>query len=134
MVTSMLHKPEYTTERAIAAFDEVVNRVRDEGVQENELAQLKVKFRSDFYSMLEGGMGSYMPRFGLMHYLACFTLFDGDPQRINTVLDDFLAVTPSQVRDIAQKMLVPHRRSVLIREPLKSTKPNGHTNGNGAAR
>jgi zinc protease len=139
MVTSMLHKPEYTTEQAIAAFDEVVARVRDEGVSENELGQLKVKFRSDFYSMLEGGMGSYMPRFGLMHYLACFTLFDGDPQRINTVLDEFLAVTPSQVRDIAQKMLVPHRRSVLIREPLKSTKLDGHANGtsngnNGASR
>jgi zinc protease len=125
-----LHKPEYTTEQAIAAFDEVVARVRDEGVSENELGQLKVKFRSDFYSMLEGGMGSYMPRFGLMHYLACFTLFDGDPQRINTVLDEFLAVAPSQVRDIAQKMLVPHRRSVLIREPLKPTK----SNGNGASR
>ncbi len=39
--------------------------------------------------MLEGGMGSHMPRFGLMHYLACFTLFDGDPNRINTMLDGF---------------------------------------------
>ena len=48
--------------------------------------------------MLEGGMGSHMPRFGLMHYLACFTLFDGDPQRINTILDGFLAVTPGECR------------------------------------
>ena len=29
-----------------------------------------------------------MPRFGLMHYLACFTLFDGDPGRVNTILDE----------------------------------------------
>jgi zinc protease len=130
MVTSLLHKPEYTNEQAIAAFDEVINRVRDEGVSENELAQLKVKFRSDFYSMLEGGMGSYMPRFGLMHYLACFTLFDGDPHRINTILDDFLAVTPAQVRDVAQKMLIPSRRSILIRQPVTPTK----SNGNGASR
>ena len=42
---------------------------------------MKVKFRADYYSMLEGGMGAHMPRFGLMHYLACFTLFDGDPDR-----------------------------------------------------
>ena len=51
---------------------------------QEEVDPVKVKFRSDYYSMLEGGMGSYMPRFGLMHYLACFTLFDGDPDRMNT--------------------------------------------------
>ena len=48
-----------------------------------------------------------MPRFGLMHYLACFTLFDGDPGRINTVLDGFQAVTPAQVQAAARKYLVP---------------------------
>ena len=69
--------------------------------------------------MLEGGMGSYMPRFGLMHYLACFTLFDGDPQRINTVLDGFLAVTPEQARKVAQKYLVPRNRAIVVRSPLK---------------
>ncbi len=41
-------------------------------------------------------MGSHMPRFGLMHYLACFTLFDGDPHRVNTILDGFLEVTPAR--------------------------------------
>ena len=54
--------------------------------------------------MLEGGMGSYMPRFGLMHYLACFTLFDGDPNRVNTILDGFLAVTPAQVQAARAKI------------------------------
>ena len=62
-------------------------------------------------------MGSYMPRFGLMHYLACFTLFDNNPELINSVLDRFLAVTPEQVREIAAKMLVPQQRSILIRRP-----------------
>ena len=73
---------------------------------------MKVKFRSDYYSMLEGGMGSHMPRFGLMHYLACFTLFDGDPDRVNTMLDGFLAVTPAQVQAVAQKYLVPRNRAI----------------------
>jgi predicted Zn-dependent peptidase len=68
--------------------------------------------------MLEGGMGSYMPRFGLMHYLACFTLFDGDPDRINTVLDGFLAVTPAEVQAAAKKYLVPANRAVLARVPV----------------
>ena len=79
---------------------------------------MKVKFRSDYYSMLEGGMGSYMPRFGLMHYLACLTLFDGDPERINGVLDGFLAVTPAQIQAVARKYLVPQNRAVLLRRPV----------------
>jgi zinc protease len=70
-------------------FDEVIREVQDQGIAEDELDPVKVKFRADYYSMLEGGMGSYMPRFGLMHYLACFTLFDGDPHRVNTILDGF---------------------------------------------
>ena len=70
--------------------------------------------------MLEGGMGSYMPRFGLMHYLACFTLFDGDPHRVNTILDGFLAVTPEQVQAVAQKYLVPRNRAVLVATPRES--------------
>jgi predicted Zn-dependent peptidase len=68
--------------------------------------------------MLEGGMGSYMPRFGLMHYLACFTLFDGDPDRINTVLDGFMGVTPAEVQAAAKKYLVPTNRAVLARVPV----------------
>jgi len=59
-----------------------------------------------------------MPRFGLMHYLACFTLFDGDPNRINTILDEFLRVTPERIRDGAKKHLVPRNRAVLFRRPV----------------
>ena len=87
-------------------------------MRSNELDPVKVKFRSDYYSMLEGGMGASMPRFGLMHYLACFTLFDGDPNRVNTILDGFLAVTPAQVQAVARKYLVPRNRAVLVRRPV----------------
>jgi len=117
MVTSIFHKPEFSAEQTITAFDEIIAEVREHGVSENELDQVKVKFRSDFFSMLEGGMGAHMPRFGLMHCLACFTLFDNDPQRINTVLDEFLQVTPAQVRDVANKILIPTQRSILVRKP-----------------
>ena len=118
MITTIYHKPEYSSEQTIAAFEEIMGEIRDRGIDEDELRQIQVKFRSDFYSHLEGGMGAHMPRFGLMHYLACFTLFDNDPQLINSVLDRFLAVTPQQVRDIAAKMLVPQQRSTLIRRPI----------------
>jgi zinc protease len=59
-----------------------------------------------------------MPRFGLMHYLACFTLFDDDPGRINTILEGFQAVTPAQVQAAARKYLVPSNRATLVRRPV----------------
>ncbi|HEY4709053.1 MAG TPA: pitrilysin family protein [Candidatus Acidoferrales bacterium] len=118
MVTRIFHKPEFTSEGTVAIFDEVIDEIQQKGIALDELDPVKVKFRSDYYSMLEGGMGSSMPRFGLMHYLACFTLFDGDPNRVNTILDGFLAVTPEQVQAFARKYLVPRNRAVLVRRPV----------------
>ena len=118
MTTRIFHRPEYSADQTIAAFDEVISELREKGIAAEELEPVKVKFRSDYYSMLEGGMGSYMPRFGLMHYLAGFTLFDGDPKRINTILDGFQAVTPAQVQAAAQKYLVPRNRAIVVRKPV----------------
>jgi len=120
MVSRVFHKPEVTSGATIAAYDDVIGGVQNSPVGEGELDPVKVKFRADYYSMLEGGMGSYMPRFGLMHYLACFTLFDGDPNRINTMLDGFLAVTPTEAQASAQRYLVPNNRAILIRRPVST--------------
>ena len=80
-----------------------------------------MKWRSDYYSTLEGGRGGYMPRYGLMHLLACFTLFDNDPQLVNTILDGFLAVTPRrQSKRVAKKYLVPQNRAIVFRAPVAS--------------
>jgi len=105
----------------------VIHDLQAKGITADELDAVKVKFRADYYSMLEGGMGSYMPRFGLMHYLAAFTLFDGDPERINKVLDGFLSVTPAQAQGVAQKYLVPRNRAIVVRSPMKdeTAKSNG---------
>ena len=119
MVTRIFHKPEFTSDATISLYDAVIRDLQENGVPEDELDPVKVKFRADYYSMLEGGMGSYMPRFGLMHYLACFMLFDGDPERVNSVLDGFLAVTPSEAQSFAQKYLVPQNRAVLLRHPVE---------------
>jgi predicted Zn-dependent peptidase len=119
MVTSILHKPEVSPAETLAALDEVIERVQENGLSAGELEPVKVKFRSDYYSTLEGGMGGYMPRFGLMHYLACFTLFDGQPELVNTVLDGFMEVSPAQVQSVAQKYLVPANRAIVERRPVR---------------
>ena len=116
MVTRILHKPEYTAEKTLAAFDRVIADVQEKPLGEAELEQVKVKFRSDFYSSLEGGLGGYVPRFGLMHYLACFTLFDNQPQLVNTILEDFERVTPQEAQSVAQRYLRPENRAVVFRQ------------------
>ena len=118
LISTIYHKPEYSSEQTISAHEEITREIRERGLGEDELNQIRVKFRSDFYSHLESGSGSLLPHFGLMHYLACFALFDNDPELINLVLDRFLAVTPQQVRELADRMLVPQQRSIVIRRPV----------------
>jgi zinc protease len=118
MVTRILHKPEFSSDATLVAFDAVIREVQQNGISEDELQQLKVKWRSDYYSTLEGGRGGYMPRYGLMHLLACFTLFDGEPQLVNTILDGFLAVTREDVLAAAKKYLRNDKRAIVFRKPV----------------
>src|SRR5437879_1333550 len=87
------------------------------------LEQLKVKWRSDYYATLESGRGNYMPKYGLMHLLACFTLFDDEPQLVNRILEGFLAVTPEQVHSVAKKYLRNEKRAIVFRAPAKIGSP-----------
>ncbi len=119
LVSRLLYKPEHSPEQALAAYDAVVEEVRQKGIESDELEQVKVKFRSDYFSSLEGGHGGYIPRYGLMHYLACFTLFDDDPRLVNSILEGFDDVTLEQVRAAGQKYLDPSRRALVIRQPAK---------------
>jgi zinc protease len=116
MVTRILHKPEYSSEKTLAAFDEVIREIQSSGISDDELSQLKVKWRSDYFSTLEGGRGG-MPRYGLMHLLACFTLFDNDPQLVNTILDGFLAVKREEIQAVAKRILRPENRAIVVRKP-----------------
>ena len=118
MTTRILHKPEYTSEQTLEAFDAVIRDVKEKGIGADELEEIKVKWRSDYYSTLEGGRGGYMPRYGLMHLLACFTLFDNEPQLANTILNGFLQVKLQDVQAAAQKYLQPANRAIVFRTPV----------------
>jgi predicted Zn-dependent peptidase len=80
-----------------------------------------VKWRSDYYATLEGGRGGHMPKYGLMHLLACFTLFDNEPQLVNNILDGFLMVTCAQVQAAAKKYLRNEKRAIVFRTPVKAS-------------
>jgi zinc protease len=121
MTTRILHKPEYSSEATLAEFDAVIRDVQEQGISQDELEQLKVKWRSDYYSTLEGGRGGHMPRYGLMHLLACFTLFDNEPQLVNAILDGFLAVKREEIQAVAKKYLRPEKRAIVFRKPAAAT-------------
>jgi len=117
MVTRILHKPEFSGEATLAEFNKVIREIQEKGISEDELRQLKVKWQSDYYSLLEGGHGG-MPRYGLMHLLACFTLFDGEPQLVNSILDGFLAVKREEIQAAAKKYLRNENRAIVFRKPV----------------
>ena len=123
MTTRILHKPEYSSQAALEAFDSVIRDAWQNGLTLEELEHLKVKWRSDYYATLESGRGGYMPKYGLMHLLACFTLFDHDPQLVNTIMDGFLAVTPEEILAVAKKYLRNEKRAIVFRTPLKASAP-----------
>ena len=118
MTTRIFHKPEISSEDTLATFDEIIRAMQEKGITDSELDQLKIKWRSDYFATLEGGRGGHMPKYGLMHLLACFTLFDGEPQLVNTILDGFLAVTKEQVQEAARKYLQPQNRAIVFRKPV----------------
>ena len=124
MTTRIIHKPEYSSQAALEAFEAVIREVQQNGVSADELEQLKVKWRSDYYATLEGGRGGYMPKYGLMHLLACFTLFDHDPQLVNTILDGFLAVTREEILTVAKRYLRNEKRAIVFRAPVKTSAPS----------
>ena len=120
MTTRILHKPEASSETTLAAFDTIIADVQQKGITDSELEQIKIKWRSDYFGTLEGGRGGYMPKYGLMHLLACFTLFDGEPQLVNSILDGFLAVSGQHVQDVARRYLKPENRAIVFRKPVSA--------------
>jgi len=49
----------------------VIQEVREKGIGADELPTVKIKMAVGLFAMLEGGRGGYMPKYGLMHLLAC---------------------------------------------------------------
>ena len=120
MTTRLLHRPDLAPETVIEAYDRVLAELCEKAPEIGEVEQVQAKLKSDYYSALDGA--HYIPRFGLMHYLACFSLFDGDPGLVNTILDEFSGIPPERVREAAERYLRRDNRAIVERRPVRGEK------------
>ena len=103
-----------TADQVVAAIEAVLDEVRKNGITAAELAQAKTTMRSSFFDDMEAGG---MPLFGRANLLAAFALFDDDPARINTILNELDKVTLEDVKAAAAKWLVPSNRTSIDSRP-----------------
>ena len=113
-----------TADQVLKSIEEVLTEVREKGITESELKQAKTSLRSSFLENIEGG---FMPRFGRANLLAAFTLFDDDPRRINTILDELEKVSVADVKDAAARWFVPTNRTSIDSRP--APKPTAEPEG-----
>jgi zinc protease len=110
MTTRTTYKPGHTGAEIVKEMDAVIADVVQNGVSEKELADAKVRYRSNYYNQLES-------TFGKAHLLSTLALFRDDPSQINTALAPFEAVTRDQIKTVARKYYVPENRTVIDRVP-----------------
>jgi zinc protease len=112
-----------TAGQVLDAVESVLAEIRSKGISEAELVQAKTAMRSAFLEELEGGM---MPRFGRANLLGVFALFDDDPKRVNTILEELDKVTVTDVKAAAGRWFVKaNQTSVDSRPAAKPTSGGG---------
>ena len=92
-----------------ALYDEI-EAIKRDGITQQELDKVRTQF-------LRGQIQARSSSQFLANQIATLTVFYNDPNLINTAYDKFAAVTADQVKQAAQKYLVPEHRSVVITLP-----------------
>jgi len=110
MTTRTTYKPGHTADEVLKEMDAATAEVATKGITEKELADAKIRYRSNFYSQLDGSNGK-------AHLLSVLALFRDNPGQINSLLTPFEAVTAAQVKAAAAKYLVASNRTVIDRVP-----------------
>jgi predicted Zn-dependent peptidase len=110
ITTRTTYKSGHTGDEIIKEMDSVLAEVAQNGVTDKELADAKVRYRSNYYNQLES-------TFGKAHLLSSLALFRDKPAEINNALAPFETVTRDQIKAVAKKYFVPENRTVVDRVP-----------------
>jgi predicted Zn-dependent peptidase len=85
-------------------------------VTNEQIDQAIIKFRSGFYDGI-----SDLYSAGTANLLASFALFDDNPDKINSVEENFKSVTPDLIKKTANEYLRKTNRTVLTIIPTATT-------------
>lgn len=94
------------------AYEEI-ERVKNEGISDEELTKLKIAFKSDFIA----GRQTVMSKAEAIHH---YIRFHHDVSEINTDLDRYLSVTAEDIQRVAKKYLTENNRTVVTAMPPSS--------------
>ncbi|NWG71956.1 MAG: insulinase family protein [Parvularculaceae bacterium] len=108
----LIHDARHTADAIIADIDAIVSDLQTNLVSADELARAKTKLRSSLYDALGDGN-----RIGLVDLLATAALFHDDPQMVNRIESELMAVTPEMIRNVAKEYLRATNRSVITLKP-----------------
>ncbi|MGB4975086.1 MAG: pitrilysin family protein, partial [Cyclobacteriaceae bacterium] len=109
-MADLIHDADIAPDSIITAFDQAVTSL--DNVTQEEVDLAIVKIRSSLYDEMGGFFGV-----GRADLLACFALFDDDPNRINHIEEEFKKITPEMIRSTAKEYLRKTNRTVLILDP-----------------
>jgi zinc protease len=118
-MANLIHDSTVKPEEILSAIDRVVARVQNTPLPQAAIDRALVKFRSRHYSELTqfGGVGR-------ANYLACFALFDDNPELVNQIEPSLRKVTPELVQKVAKEYLRATNRTVLKLTVEASAKAN----------
>jgi zinc protease len=109
-MSNLIYDSTLAPDSIIAEYDKAIANLAN--VTNEDLQLALVKIRSGLYDAMGGQFG-----IGKVNLLACFALFDNDPNRINTLESEFKKVTPELIRRTVQTYLTPANRTILIIDP-----------------
>jgi predicted Zn-dependent peptidase len=109
-----LPRPGVKIEDLEKALDEEIEAIKKDGVTQQEMDKVRTQF-------LRQAIQTRVSTLGIANQLGTATIFYNDPNLINTAYEKLTAVTAEQVKQAAQKYLVPAHRSVVITLPGAGT-------------
>lgn len=109
---SFIYNADVPQEKLIKLLDAAIEDYLEREVSKEELALAMTKIKSSFYDIQEDFHG-----FGKADLLACFALFDDNPNLINEVISNFEKVTPKVIKETARKYLKKDNRTILFISP-----------------
>lgn len=103
-------RPGVKIEDVEKALDDEIEAVKKDGVTQQEMDKVHTQ-------LLRQAIQTRSSMLGIANQLGTATIFYNDPNLINTSYGKLIAVTAEQVKQAAQKYLVPAHRSVVITLP-----------------